>query len=233
LETTTTNGVLNLEQLTQPFTTDLIQQRKGRFGQTLDYIGSHHVIERLNEVLKGHWSFKILDREIMQDEVFVLGELTAHGISHQQFGSASVTRNKEDRSIVSIGDDLKAAASDCLKKCATQFGVGLHLYGLDAKPNGNGNGNVRTNGNGYGHVNTNGQTANGNGHVSRNGNGHQSGEVKISNDQIAKIFQVAKLKGMPQSELLKKVRQMFGRSVSGLTSDEAEDLVGLLERQSL
>jgi len=210
---TTTNGVLNLEQLTKPFTADLIHQRKGRFGQTLDYIGSHHVIERLNEALQGHWSFKILDREIMQDEVIVLGELTAHGISHQQFGTSSVTRTKEDKTIVSIGDDLKAAASDCLKKCSTQFGVGLHLYGLDAKPNGNGNG-----------------------HVSNNGNGNATPQVndsKISNDQIAKIFQVAKLKGMPQSELLKKVRQMFGRSVSGLTTDEADDLIGLLERQSL
>ena len=30
--------------------------------------------------------------------------------------------------IVSLGDDLKAAATDALKKCATLFGVGLHLY---------------------------------------------------------------------------------------------------------
>lgn len=217
------NGVLNLDTLTKPFGPDLVQQRKGRFGQTLDYIGSHHVISRLNEALQGHWSFKILDREIHQDKVIVLGELTAHGISHQQFGTSSVTRNSKDGGIVSIGDDLKAAASDCLKKCATQFGVGLHLYGLDAKPNGNGNG--QQNGNGQ-------ASANGTGHASPNGNGKANppaNTAKISTDQIAKIFQRAKQKNLPQSEVLKRVRAAFGKSLSALTPEEGEDTLSLLE----
>src|SRR5436309_3341261 len=34
----------------------------------------------------------------------------------------------EGKALVSLGDDLKAAATDSLKKCATLFGVGLHLY---------------------------------------------------------------------------------------------------------
>ena len=32
-----------------------------------------------------------------------------------------------------MGDDWKAAASDALKKSASLFGIGLHLYGADKK----------------------------------------------------------------------------------------------------
>jgi len=226
LENHNGNGVLNLDTLTKPFGPDLVQQRKGRFGQTLDYIGSHHVISRLNEALHGHWSFKILDREIHQDEVIVLGELTAHGISHQQFGTSSVTRNSKDGGIVSIGDDLKAAASDCLKKCATQFGVGLLLYGLDSKSNGNGHSNGYQNGNGH---------ANGNGHTSGNSRTSQQAATsgKISTDQIAKVFQIAKQKNLPQAEVLKRVRSAFGKALSALTPEEGEDLLSLLEGDTL
>ena len=47
-----------------------------------------------------------------------------------QFGSNKISTSKQGE-VISIGDDLKAAASDCLKKTATLFGVGLHLYGID------------------------------------------------------------------------------------------------------
>src|SRR5262249_50333675 len=41
---------------------------------------------------------------------------------------SQVTRERESGALVSLGDDLKAAATDALKKCATFLGVGLHLY---------------------------------------------------------------------------------------------------------
>src|SRR5438552_19042939 len=45
-----------------------------------------------------------------------------------QFGVSQLTREKGTGALVSLGDDLKAAATDALKKCATFLGVGLHLY---------------------------------------------------------------------------------------------------------
>ena len=45
-----------------------------------------------------------------------------------QFGASQVTRERETKALISLGDDLKAAATDALKKCATFLGVGLHLY---------------------------------------------------------------------------------------------------------
>jgi hypothetical protein len=58
----------------------------------------------------------------------VLGKLTAAGIVKMQFGASQVTRDRESKALISLGDDLKAAATDALKKCATFLGVGLHLY---------------------------------------------------------------------------------------------------------
>jgi len=44
-----------------------------------------------------------------------------------QFGGKAISKHK-DGSFVCLGDDLKAASSDSLKKCSTQFGIALDLY---------------------------------------------------------------------------------------------------------
>jgi hypothetical protein len=63
--------------------------------------------------------------------VIVIGQLNAGGIVKSQFGSSRITRAKETGDIISLSDDLKAAATDALKKAATLLGVGLHLYRND------------------------------------------------------------------------------------------------------
>ena len=76
------------------------------------------------------WSFEIINHHIneKEGEVLVLGKLTVGNIVKMQFGSSQITRAKASGEIISIADDLKAAATDSLKKCATQMGVGLYLY---------------------------------------------------------------------------------------------------------
>src|SRR5262249_48773487 len=39
-----------------------------------------------------------------------------------------VRRERESGALISLGDDLKSASTDAMKKCATFLGVGLHLY---------------------------------------------------------------------------------------------------------
>jgi len=56
--------------------------------------------------------------------VIVLGELRAGNVVKTQFGSSKITRAKGSGEPISLADDYKAAATDCLKKCATMFGVG-------------------------------------------------------------------------------------------------------------
>jgi hypothetical protein len=118
---------MNRALLERPFEPAQIRQRKGRNG-VLDYVEGHTVIARLNEALDGAWSFEVTHHEIREDEVLVIGRLTAEGITKMAFGTSQVTREKGGGQVVSLGDDLKAAATDSLKKCATFLGVGLHLY---------------------------------------------------------------------------------------------------------
>src|SRR5262245_19471535 len=118
---------MNRQLLEKPFEPAQIRQRKGRNG-LLDYVEGHSVIQRLNEALEGAWSFEIVQHEIREEEVIVVGKLTAESIVKMAFGGSQVTRERESGALVSLSDDLKAAATDSMKKCATLLGVGLYLY---------------------------------------------------------------------------------------------------------
>jgi hypothetical protein len=58
----------------------------------------------------------------------VVGRLTAGEVVKMAFGGSTITTNSTTGEVVSIADDLKAAATDALKKAASMLGVGLHLY---------------------------------------------------------------------------------------------------------
>lgn len=115
------------EILTRPFAREQIKQRKGNQGKTVNYVDIGAVIERLNEAFDHRWDFEVLRHEVRESEVVVLGKLTGDGITKSAFGCSSVTVD-HDGVVVSIGDDLKAAASDALKKAASLLGVALEIY---------------------------------------------------------------------------------------------------------
>ena len=186
-----------IDALAQPFPPETLKQRKGNFGQTLDYVDAATVIQRLNEALEGRWSFTVLDYRIDPDEVIVKGELKVDAEVRQQFGGSSVTRKQQSGETVSIADDLKAATADCLKKCASSFGVGLYLYG--GKP-------------------ASAEHPTGNGHKS-NGGG------RVSNDMISRIFAASRTAGVPQSQVIKMANDLFRKPISQLTALEADQLL--------
>jgi hypothetical protein len=168
---------MNRQLLETPFTPAQIKQRKGNFGRELMYLEGHAVIQRLNDALDADWSFEITEHHILQDEVLVKARLTTGTIAKTQFGSSQITRNKKTGDLVSLGDDLKAAATDALKKAATLLGVGLHLY--ESEPpmqpkNGQGqNGTPGYHGNpGYRGQPGNPQASHGNGHHPPVNNGY-------------------------------------------------------------
>jgi hypothetical protein len=123
-----------LDTLTRPFPPEQVRQREGRGGKVLDYLETHAVITRLNEAFNGAWSFEVVSREVTEGEVIVRGRLSAGGHVKEQFGGSDIARHRESGKPVSIADDLKAAASDALKKAATLFGVGLELYRKADRP---------------------------------------------------------------------------------------------------
>jgi Rad52/22 family double-strand break repair protein len=108
--------------------------RDTRGGVELEYITGEQCVSRLNETLGvGGWNFKVLEHGIHQeaDECWVLGEITAgfgeRTVTRQQFGSQKIKRSRSSGTPLDIGFDLKGAATDSLKKCASLIGVGLYL----------------------------------------------------------------------------------------------------------
>lgn len=117
---------MNKDILRKPFPPECIKQREGQGGKMLSYLETHVVIERLNEGCDA-WSFEVVEHHVYKVEVVVVGKLTADGVVKMAFGGSAVTFNDAGK-VVSLADDLKAAASDALKKAASMLGVGLELY---------------------------------------------------------------------------------------------------------
>lgn len=119
------------EKLAAPFDET---HRDVRGGVQLEYITGEQCITRLNETIGvAGWSFTVQEHGINgeADECWVLGQLTANFggtiVNRQQFGSQKVKRSRSSGTPLDIGFDLKGAATDALKKCAMQLGVGLYL----------------------------------------------------------------------------------------------------------
>lgn len=113
--------------------------REGGSGAQLEYIDGEQCVTRLNETIGFlAWDFKIVEHGIHAeaDEVWVLGEMTVtigdRAVTRQQFGSNKLKRSRSSGTPLDLGFDLKAAATDALKKCATLIGVALYLYEKDA-----------------------------------------------------------------------------------------------------
>jgi hypothetical protein len=205
-------NTMNRELLEKPFPREQIKQRPGGFGETLDYIEGPLVIQRLNEAFQSEWSFRVQDHRIYDHEVVVLAELTAQGITKTQFGSKDITRAKADGKEVSIGDDLKAATTDALKKCATLFGVGLHLY-FDAPAETPVAAPAKPNGNGYG----NGGYSNG------------DGVPRVTAKQLNAIFAIAKSQGASHKYTEELSLSQYGKMPDHLSSREASTFIDYLK----
>lgn len=116
-----------------------------RGGTTFDYFTGEQCLTRLNEQGPGFFDFEITEHGISAeaDEVWVLGKLTCRVIEpdplcqgelrvqhvvKMQFGSQKLKRSRSSGQVLDLGFDLKGAATDALKKCASQIGVGLYLW---------------------------------------------------------------------------------------------------------
>jgi hypothetical protein len=122
--------------LTQRTPTQFIKKRPGPGGTTLSYIEVGYVINILNQAFGWDWDFRILDQQIGKKQVWVRGELTVRTkgsqITKGQYGGTDIKYNRNNEP-VSIADDLKAASSDSLKKCASMLGIAGDLYWADSE----------------------------------------------------------------------------------------------------
>ena len=209
---------MNRQALEQPFAPAQIKQRRGRNG-VLDYVEGHSVIARLNDALDAAWSFEVVSHEVREDEVLVLGRLVAAGVVKMQFGASAVTRDRETRACLSLGDDLKAAATDALKKCATFLGVGLHLY-ADRPLRGAGGRAVASSPNGRG-ADAPAAPAT---PAATPGSARRS-PLQLTPLQLDTIYRIAASKGLAPGAVEAMSLRAFTRTPEALTRQEASALI--------
>lgn len=122
----------SLQVLAEKTPDDKIKTRPGPGGMQLSYVEVGYVVSQLDKAFNHLWEFEILDQQIGKQQVWVRGRLTAHlapgfAIKKDAYGSAIIKMFKGG-GIVNIGHDLKAAASDALKKAASLLGVASDVY---------------------------------------------------------------------------------------------------------
>ena len=213
--------------LETPFPPEAIRTRPGSHGQELSYVETHRYIARLNEAYNGSWSFEIAGHEIGQSEVFVIGKLRTADCVKMSFGSCNITRRKDNGEIVDLGDTMKGAASDALKKACSLLGLGLHLYGDFPATVGTRTESVPSNGNGHDKGNgdnDNGQSQSGNG----NGNGNGM-STRLSSKQLSYILSLGKDQGMDRTAVNAMSLERYGRNLEFLTKSEASFFIGELQ----
>lgn len=119
--------------LNEPFPAEVERQLK-KSGTYLTYIPVSEVISRLNKVLGfGGWSYQIikcerdaLDPDFITAHVRLTIENEWTYTTKDGFGGQKIKRTKQGE-IVDLGDEMKGAVSDALKKAAQSIGVGLYL----------------------------------------------------------------------------------------------------------
>ncbi len=111
-----------------------VYKRPAKGGGTWEYVTGAYVEKVLNYVFGWNWDFDVLEHGREDEVVWVKGKLTVRGaqgqeISKTQFGRAEIKYRKGAKKMLDYGNDLKAAATDSLKKCASLLGIASDIYG--------------------------------------------------------------------------------------------------------
>ena len=109
-------------RFTAEFPKSAIKYRKGGGNASYAYVEGFTIIRRLNEATCNCWDHKVLNLDFRADMVLATVEITIPGLgSRQHIGMVETRQNG------GLGDLVKGAVTDALKKAATLFGVGLDL----------------------------------------------------------------------------------------------------------
>lgn len=119
--------------------TEYVRTRPAKGGGQWKYVTGGYVRKVLNHMFGWDWDFEILDEQILHDEAIVKGKLTIRSngrtIIKTQYGNKDIAYKKAtadgQRQPLSIGNDLKAAATDALKKCAAEIGIASDIYNAE------------------------------------------------------------------------------------------------------
>lgn len=222
------------EILERPFPPEAIQTRPSAHGP-LSYVATWRFIQRLNETYGGAWTFEIAGHEVRDDVVLVVGKLIAPDCTKMAFGSAVIAKRKDSNEVVDLGDSVKAAASDALKKCCSLLGLGLHLWADGAMDNpasdasADGHAIMHSAATNGGNGNGSAAPSNGNG----SGNGHAKGveddRSRLSSKQLGLILALARERGISREKLNQMADERFNRRLEFLARIDASSLISELQ----
>lgn len=112
-----------------------IYTRPARGGGQWNYVTGVYVKKVLNYVFGWLWSFEIKSTEEKHGQIIVNGRLSIHDkqgnviMWKEDTGRADIKMKKDGSGVLDYGNDQKSANTDCLKRCASQFGIASDIYG--------------------------------------------------------------------------------------------------------
>lgn len=141
------DNILNEKQLAFLFKKtpkEHISKRPAKGGGEWSYVTGVYVKKVLNLIFGWDWDWEIVDEkfDLRIGQCYVKGKLTCRTgnktIVKMQFGRSDIkfksiwnpeTKKKEPSDIpLDLGNDLKAASTDALKKCASELGIASDVY---------------------------------------------------------------------------------------------------------
>ena len=117
-------------QLTEPFPQEM-ERSLNKGGTNLTYIPISEVINRLNKIIGvENWSFTVKNWQQLGNsivaQVSVVAIISGNSVTREGVGGQKIKMTKQGDP-VDIGDEVKGAVSDALKKAVQTLGVGLYL----------------------------------------------------------------------------------------------------------
>jgi hypothetical protein len=109
-----------------------IKKRPAKGGGQWEFVTGGYVKKCLNLMFGFDWDFEVIKFEIIGKQAIVLGKLTCRSgnktIVKQQFGRQDIKYRKDTNEPMDLGNDLKGATTDSLKKCASEIGIASDIY---------------------------------------------------------------------------------------------------------
>ena len=121
---------------------ECVSQREGPNGQVFDYVDPGYVVQKLNETFGTTWEFdcelQSPPEMIKAGHIIVKGKIGIYDAAlgrtfwRSQYGSAQLKMTKDEprRVVGEVGDSVKGAATDSLRKAASLWGLALDVYTL-------------------------------------------------------------------------------------------------------
>lgn len=212
-----------IDALTKPFPREAIKELKGR-----PYVSGTTVIYRLNEATNYDWEFEITGHELVggADSQGNKPAQVVYGRMRIPIVSSGWRADLGTQALENMPDDheaYKGAATDCLKRCARQFGVGLHLWGPDIEAGEIGNRPAPQQQTRPQPARTVNQIA---------GGGTIAPGVGMTDQQRKAIWAIAtKERAMTDADVEQLSMQMFGVELKALDKQQASTLIETLKQE--